>query len=123
MAGLKSFEEIIAWQKSRELCNEIYKVTSEGTFSTDFRLADQVRRAAISVMSNIAEGFDRRGDKEFVRFLNISKGSLSEVKSHLYIAFDLKYINADMKDRLFERITEVGKLLSGLIGYLKSELA
>jgi four helix bundle protein len=118
MSGFKSFEEIIGWQKARLLCGAVYKVTYKEAFKKDFGLVDQVRRASVSVMANIAEGYDRRGDKEFVRFLNIARGSLSEVKSHLFIALDLKYINEKEKIELFLLIDEIGKLINGLSNYL-----
>lgn len=118
MSGFKSFEEIIGWQKARLLCGAVYKVTYKEAFKKDFGLVDQVRRASVSVMANIAEGYDRRGDKEFVRFLNIARGSLSEVKSHLFIALDLKYINEKEKTELFLLIDEIGKLINGLSNYL-----
>jgi four helix bundle protein len=121
MSSFKSFDEIIAWQKARELCKEIYKVTSFDTFKRDYNLVDQTRRSAVSVMANIAEGYERRGDKEFIRFLNIAKGSLGELKSHLFIAFDLEYIGEKVQAKLFEIITEIGRLISGLIGYLKTQ--
>lgn len=120
MSGFKNFEEIIAWQKARELCKEVYKMTTKEAFKRDYGLVDQIRRASVSVMANIAEGYDRRGDKEFVRFLNISKGSLAEVKSHFYVAFDLNYINDKEKEKLFGLMDEIGKLISGLIKYLKT---
>lgn len=119
MAAFKTFEEIQAWQKARVLCGEVYKITSKADFKKDFGLVDQIRRASVSVMANIAEGYERRGDKEFVRFLNISKGSLAEVKSHLYIAVDLKYINESQSKHLFILMDEIGKTISGLINYLK----
>lgn len=118
MSGFKSFEEIIGWQKARLLCGAVYKVTYKEAFKKDFGLVDQVRRASVSVMANIAEGYDRRGDKEFVRFLNIARGSLSEVKSHLFIALDLKYITEKEKTELFLLIDEIGKLINGLSNYL-----
>lgn len=118
MSGFKSFEEIIGWQKARLLCGAVYKVTYKEAFKKDFGLVDQVRRASVSVMANIAEGYDRRGDKEFVRFLNIARGPLSEVKSHLFIALDLKYITEKEKTELFLLIDEIGKLINGLSNYL-----
>ena len=120
MASFKSFEEIVAWQKARILTKEIYLISIKGKFEKDFGLKDQIRRASVSVMANIAEGYDRRGDKEFVRFLNISKGSLAEVKSHLFVAFDVGYINDETLKHLNEMTEEVGKLISGLIKYLKT---
>ena len=85
MAVIEKFEDIEAWQEARKLTHEIYKLTSSGNFSKDFALKDQVRRAVISVMSNIAEGFERRGDKEFHHFLSIAKASAGELRSQLYV--------------------------------------
>lgn len=118
MTSFKSFEEIIAWQKARILTKEIYVISNKGSFEKDFSLKDQIRRSAVSVMANIAEGYDRRGDKEFIRFLNIAKGSLAEVKSHLFVAVDVGYINNEVLDSLISSINEIGKLISGLIKYL-----
>lgn len=91
MTTIKNFEGVFAWQKARELNKEIYLITNEGLFSKDFGLRDQIRRSSISIMSNIAEGFERRGDKEFIRFLNIAKGSCAELKTQLYAAIDVGY--------------------------------
>ena len=121
MASFKSFEEIIAWQKARILTKEIYLTTNKGKFEKDYGLKDQFRRASVSVMANIAEGFERRGDKEFVRFLNISKGSLAEVKSHAYVALDVEYIDEKIFNDFVLKIDEIAMLLSGLIKYLKTE--
>lgn len=120
MTAFKSFDEIIAWQKARELTKLIYLVSSNDKFDKDFSLKDQIRRSAVSVMANIAEGYDRRGDKEFERFLNIAKGSLSEVKSHLFVSFDIGYVDNEKLENLFILIDEIAKLISGLIKYLKS---
>ena len=120
MESFKNFEEIVAWQKARILTKEIYTISNKGKFDKDFSLKDQIRRSSVSVMANIAEGYDRRGDKEFVRFLNISKGSLAEVKSHLFVAFDVNYLNEEELKGLIENIDEIGKLLNGLIKYLKT---
>ena len=95
MATFKKFEDIEAWQKSRELTNAIYRITKEREFSTDFGLKDQIRRAAVSIMSNIAEGFERSGTGEFAQFLSTAKGSAGEVRSQLYVAFDEGYIDTD----------------------------
>jgi len=92
MAGIKRFEDIKAWQKARALVRDIYEVTSKGNFAKDYSLKDQIRRASISVMRNIAEGFSRQTDREFIQFLHVAKGSTSEVRSQLYVALDLKYI-------------------------------
>jgi four helix bundle protein len=94
MAKLNSFEEIIAWQKARELNAEIYRITIDNIlFSKDFGLRDQMRRASVSISSNVAEGFERETTKEFVRFLYISKASAGEFRSQLYLALDLNYLS------------------------------
>lgn len=119
MTAFKSFEEIIAWQKARVLCKEIYAMSASDRFAKDFGLRDQIRRSAVSVMANIAEGYERKSDGDFKRFLNISKGSLAEVKSHLYIALDLEYISEEQFYKLAADIVEINKTLYGLINYLK----
>jgi len=88
---IKTFEDIESWKKARALTNEIYKITGAGTFARDFGLKDQIRRASVSILSNIAEGFERGGDKEFSQFLAIAKGSCGEVRAQLYIALDQKF--------------------------------
>ena len=123
MARFNSFEEIISWQKARKLNVEIYKVTnSNDLFSRDFGLKDQIRRASVSISSNIAEGFERQTTKEFIRFLYIAKASAGEVRSQLYLAFDINYINENEFDKLKLKINEVSKLISGLLKYLHSTL-
>ncbi|MEA2084022.1 MAG: four helix bundle protein [Thermodesulfobacteriota bacterium] len=89
MAKIGKFEDIEAWKKARELTKEIYVISNEGPFARDFGLRDQVRRAAVSVMSNIAEGFDRGGNRELIQFLYIAKGSAAEVQAQLYVALDV----------------------------------
>ncbi|WP_034918213.1 four helix bundle protein [Gillisia sp. CAL575] len=120
MAKFNSFEEIIAWQKARELNSELYLITGHGDFSKDYGLRDQIRRASISITSNIAEGFERETTKEFIRFLYIAKASSGEFRSQLYLATDLKYVSNDEFERLNLKVSEVSKLISGLIKYLKS---
>jgi len=120
MTAFKSFEEIISWQKARVLCKEIYILSSNDKFAKDFGLRDQIRRSAVSIMANIAEGYERKSDGDFKRLLNISKGSLAEVKSHLYIALDLEYISDDKFKKLASDIDEINKTLYGLINYLKN---
>lgn len=120
MAKFNSFEEIIAWQKARELNTELYLITGQGNFSKDYGLRDQIRRASISITSNIAEGFERETTKEFIRFLYIAKASSGEFRSQLYLATDLKYISNDEYERLNLKVNEISKLISGLIKYLKS---
>lgn len=120
MSTFKSFEEIISWQKARVLCKEIYLLSACDKFSKDFGLRDQIRRSTVSVMANIAEGYERKSDGDFKRFLNISKGSLAEVKSHLYIAHDLEYISEEKFSKLASDIDEINKTFYGLINYLKN---
>lgn len=93
MAAFKRFEDIQAWQLGRELNRVVYGLTSDGAFARDFGLKDQIRRASISVSSNVAEGFGRRSPKEFARFLDIALGSAAEVQSQLYLALDLGYLS------------------------------
>ena len=118
MVKIKRFEDIEAWKKARELTQEIYAVSNEGSFARDFGLRDQIRRAAVSVISNIAEGFERGGDVEFRRFLSIAKGSAGEVKAQLYVALDAGLINQDQFDSLYRMATEVGNLIGGFMRYL-----
>jgi four helix bundle protein len=90
MSTFSTFEEIEAWKKARELTKRIYQISSRGPFSKDFGLRDQARRASVSIMSNIAEGYERGGTKEFLQYLSIAKGSVGELRSHLYVALDQK---------------------------------
>jgi four helix bundle protein len=117
---INRFEELEAWQLSRNLVKEIYKVTNEGEFKKDFALRDQLRRAGLSVMSNIAEGFERRSKNELIQFLFISKGSSGEVRSQLYVARDLKYISDEQFTKLFKLSETVSRTISGFIKYLYS---
>lgn len=109
------FEDIIAWQEARELTRGVYAATREGSFAKDFGLVDQIRRAAVSVGSNIAEGFDRGNTKEFLTFLGIAKGSVAEVRSQLYTALDVGHIDQAKFDELYAKADQVAKLLAGLI--------
>ena len=118
MAKIEKFEDIEAWKKARELAKEIYAISNEGPFARDFGLRDQIRRAAVSVMSNIAEGFERGGDVEFRRFLAIAKGSAGEVKAQLYVALDAGLINQTQFDSLYKMATEIGNLIGGFMRYL-----
>ncbi|MES2746816.1 MAG: four helix bundle protein [Bacteroidota bacterium] len=118
MGKFKSFEEINSWQKSREFNKRIYLVTESIDFKKDFDFVRQIRRASLSISSNIAEGFERNTDKEFIYFLYVAKASAGEVRSQLYLAFDLNYITKQEFEQLLESITEISKLLSGFIKYL-----
>jgi len=112
--SVKHFEDLIAWQKARELTRKIYKVTSQGEFSRDYGLRDQIRRASVSVMSNLAEGFDRGGRSEFHQFLVIAKGSCAEVRAQLYVALDAGFISNEVFGKLIGLSHEVSKLIGGL---------
>ena len=117
---IQRFEDIVAWQKARELVDKVYKLTSEDKFSRDFVLKDQIRRAAISVMSNIAEGYARQTNREFIQFLYIARGFASETKSQLYVALDLGYISKEEFEKIYETVSEVAKLITGFIKYLQT---
>ncbi|MDD5224483.1 MAG: four helix bundle protein [bacterium] len=119
MATFNCFEDIEAWQNGRTLTNSIYKITGSGAFARDFGLREQIRKAGVSVMSNIAEGFERGGAKEFIQFLSVSKGSVGEVKSQLFVALDQGYINNVLFDQIYSSATQTGKLIAGLMNYLK----
>ena len=118
MARIEQFEDIDAWKKARELAQAVYEVTSVGEFARDFGLRDQIRRAAVSVMSNIAEGFERSGDKEFRQFLSLAKGSAGEVKAQLYVALDARFLSQEQFDQLYSLATETGRLIGGFMRYL-----
>jgi len=122
MASIERFEDIEAWKKARELTREIYRITNQGAFVKDFGLRDQIRRAAVSIMSNIAEGFGRGGNREFIQFLSTAKGSASEVEAQLYVALDAEYITEDQFQQLYGLAQSSGKMIGGFIRYLqKSE--
>jgi len=116
---IERFEDIQAWQEARILVNMIYDaIESNKGFTGDYKFTDQIRSAAVSVMSNIAEGFSRRTTKEFGQFLFIAKGSAAEVQSQLYVALDQEYINKEKFDELYTKSDEVARLISGFIRYL-----
>jgi four helix bundle protein len=119
MARFERFEDIEAWQKARELTKAIYNVSADGDFGRDFGLRDKIRRAAVSVLSNISERFERDGDKEFAQFLAVAKGSCGEVRAQLYVALDQQYIDKREFDRLSGSAAQVSRLVAGLIKYLR----
>lgn len=120
MGTFKSFEEIEAWQQARTLARVIYEASGKGAFGRDFGLRDQIRRAAVSVMSNIAEGFGRGGAREFVQFLTVARGSASEVSAQLYVALDQGYLSQPEFHRLQEQSSRTGSVISGLVRYLRT---
>jgi len=119
MPPIKRFEEILAWQKAKELVREVYLVCGAGKFSRDFGLKDQICRAAVASMSNIAEGFGRRSGKDFAHFLDIARGSALEVQSLLYVARDLNYINETDSTRLYQLAEQTISLIAGFTAYLR----
>jgi four helix bundle protein len=114
MAKIERFEELIAWQKARELTRAIYGATREGAFAKDYGLSGQIQRAAVSIMSNIAEGFERGGRGEFHQFLSTAKASCAEVRSQLYVALDVAYLDQDTFDQLMQQAEEVARIIGGL---------
>ena len=120
MAAIQRFEDIEGWQTARRLAGEVYAATRNGSLARDFGLRDQLQRAAVSIMANIAEGFGRRGRQEFIQFLKIARGSCSEVESHLYVALDAKLIEKSGFDRLKSQAESTGRKLSAFIRYLSN---
>jgi len=118
---IERFEDINAWKEARDLTRTIYSFTAEGRFNSDFGLRGQIQRAAISIMSNIAEGFEVSSDRDFARYLCYAKGSASEVQSHLYGALDLEYIRKLQFDESYLLCDKIKNLLGGFIGYLKAD--
>jgi len=120
MAGIERFEQIEAWKTARQLCNRIYKLTDQGVFAKDYGLKDQIRRASVSVMSNIAEGFESRTDTQFIHFLGHAKASAGEVRSQLYIAHDLKYISPEQFAEANEMADKAARQISRFMDYLEA---
>ena len=121
MATIRRFEDIQAWQKARVLVREIYQLCSQGRFSRDFGLKDQICRAAVSSMSNIAEGFIRSSNKDFAHFLDIARASATEVQSLLYVALDVGYIDKSEFERLYNLGDETILLIGSLASYLRRD--
>lgn len=110
----RRFEDLIAWQKARELTKKIYEITSKGQFVKDFGLRDQIRRSSVSIMANVAEGFERARQSEFHQFLSIAKSSCAELRSHLYVAHDADYLDTKTFNNLMDQAQEVSLVLGGL---------
>jgi four helix bundle protein len=119
MATIERYEDIRGWQRARELTKFVYAITKQRAFARDFSLKDQIRRAAVSIMSNIAEGFERGGRAEFVQFLSIAKSSAGEVQSQLYVALDQEYIVPEQFDEGYKLCDETMRLIGGFIAYLR----
>jgi four helix bundle protein len=120
MARIEKFEDLVSWQKARQLTGLIYRATKRGEFSKDFGLRDQIRRASVSIIANIAEGFERGGDKEFQQFLSQAKGSCAEVRAQLYIALDEGYVSEAQFQEMKQISVEVSRLVSGMMTYLSN---
>ena len=118
MPTIKRFEDILAWQKARQATKSVYDITKSGEFAKDFGLKDQIRRASVSIMANIAEGFARRSDKDFAHFLNISRSSTAEVQSHLYVAIDQNYIRQSEFDDIYQQLEQISKMIFALAKHL-----
>ncbi|BAY38271.1 hypothetical protein NIES2111_26170 [Nostoc sp. NIES-2111] len=114
MSKVERFEDLIAWQKARSLTKHIYQVTQEGDFAKDFGLARQIQISAVSIMSNIAEGFERTHLGEFYQFLSISKSSCAELRSQIYVALDIGYLEKDKFNQLLYEAEEVARIVGGL---------
>ncbi len=117
--GIKYFEELEVWKSARALTNRIYKITAQGRFAKDYGLCDQIRRASVSVMSNIAEGYERGGNQEFIQFLSIAKGSCGEVGCQLYVALDQGYVEKGECEQLIDALKKLSIMINKFIEYLK----
>ncbi len=117
--AVRYFEDLEVWKEARRLTQQVYQAAENGRFSKDFGLRDQIRRAAVSVMSNIAEGFERGGNQEFMQFLYIAKGSCGEVRSQLYVALDQEYVGRELFDQMVNSLKRLSGMISNLIDYLK----
>ena len=123
MAKIEKFQDLEAWKMARKITKEIYDISKQDKFSRDFALVNQIRRTSISILSNIAEGFERNGDKEFLQFLSIAKASNAEVYAQLYVALDQQYIDNTKFKEIAEDLEETGRIIGGLMKYLhQSEL-
>jgi four helix bundle protein len=120
MAGINRFEDIQAWQTARELTNLVYELTNQAGFNRDFGLRDQIRRAVISVMSNIAEGFESRTDVQFIHYLGMAKASAGEARAQLYIALDQQYLIEDKFQQAYALADKCARQLARFISYLET---
>ena len=117
--AVKYFEDLEVWKEARRLTHQIYQATEDSRFSKDFGLRDQIRRASVSVMSNIAEGFERGGNQEFIQFLYIAKGSCGEARSQLCVALDQKYVSQEQFDQMFNSFKRLSGMIGNLLDYMK----
>ena len=118
--NVKRFEDLEIWQEAREICKIVFTITSTTPFCNDFKFRDQIRASGGSAMDNVAEGFDRGGNKEFHQFLSVVRGSTGEVRSQTYRAYDYKYINEEMFNNLLERTDSLSRKTYNLMQHLKN---
>jgi four helix bundle protein len=118
---IERFEDIQGWQEARTLTKKIYKLTNKSPFKRDRGLCNQIQGASVSIMANVAEGFDRQSKKEFIKFLYYSSGSASEVQSHLYVALDQEYVSEDDFQETYSQARKTKSLINGFIVYLKGK--
>lgn len=123
MTTIQRFEDILAWQKAHELSNLVYEISDRTAWNRDWKLRGQIRDASDSIEANIAEGFNRRGDKEFRQALKQAKGSAGEVRSHAYRAKKLKYMSEEELKRIVELSTEAERLIQGFVNYLNRSIS
>ena len=121
MSEIRRFEDLKTWQRARELANIVYSLTKNESFYKDYSLVDQIRRAAVSVMNNVAEGFERGSNKDFVKFLFIARASVGEVRSILYLALDQNYIEKEEFQNIYDISIEVSRIIWGLIKSLRNK--
>jgi four helix bundle protein len=119
MSKVSRFEDLVVWQKARVLSFKVYQISADGPIIKDYGFKELIRRSSVSISSNIAEGFERGGNKEFLQFLSIAKASAAETRSLLYLASDLEYISKAESDNLISEASEVAKMISSLMSYLK----
>jgi four helix bundle protein len=120
MGTIRRFEDLEVWKRARELTKLVYKMTEAAQFNRDYRLRNQMRDAAVSILSNIAEGFSRHTDKEFIQFLYVSRASAAELQSQSYVALDQEYLPADAFERIYEETDHTSRMVTNLIKYLRS---
>ncbi len=119
MPNIERFEDIESWKRARIVTQKIYELSSRGDFGRDFGLKDQIRRSSISIMSNIAEGFERDGNREFTNFLSIAKGSCGEARSQLYVALDQNFVTTEDFEWTYDHLTQTGRMIGGCMNYLR----
>ena len=119
MARIQEFEDLDVWKLARKLTVQVYALSRNGAFAKDYGFCNQIRRAVVSIVSNIAEGFERRSNSQFIQFLDIANGSAGEVRAQLYVALDLGYITQEQFQAVFKDITSIGKMLTSLTRRLR----